>query len=55
MSLLIAILVILVPIIRLVSSVGDYKFKDIGRNGKDMREVIYLISLVCIIFFLISN
>lgn len=54
-SLLIAMLVILVPIIRLVSSVRDYKFRDIRRNGKDMREVIYLISLVCIIFFLISN
>ena len=54
-SLLIAILVILVPMMRLVSSVRDYKLRDIGGSRKDMGEVVYLISLVCIIFFLASN
>nr|BBA25600.1 NADH dehydrogenase subunit 4 [Akebiconcha kawamurai] len=54
-SLLMAMLVILVPMMSLVSSVGDYKFSDMSSNGKDMSEVIYLISLVCIIFFLMSN
>lgn len=54
-SLLIAILVILVPIIRLISSVRDYKFRGTRSRSKNMEEVVYFISLVCIIFFLTSN
>nr|BAV25004.1 NADH dehydrogenase subunit 4 [Isorropodon fossajaponicum] len=54
-SLLMAMLVVLVPMISLISSVGDYKFGGGGDNVSGMEEVVYLISLVCIIFFFTGN
>nr|UFQ25463.1 NADH dehydrogenase subunit 4 [Calyptogena rectimargo] len=54
-SLLMAMLVILVPMMSLVSSVSDYKFSGTSSSSKNMEEVVYFISLVCIIFFLTSN